>query len=81
MFKLEDMDKFSYEMAKAYSKEGSVIVYKLETGNFAIVCDIKEDSSSVVSTENGLVLSPEELDGLEDNEYLLIPEGSLNEED
>jgi hypothetical protein len=81
MFKLEDMDEFSYNMTKAYSKEGSVIVYRLETGNFAIISDIKKDSPSVMSTESGLVLSQEGLADWEGADYLFIPEGSLDKEE
>jgi hypothetical protein len=80
MFKLEDMDEFSFNIAKAYSKEGSVIVHRLETGNFAIIPGIKKDNTSVISTESGLILSKRELDDWEGTDYIFIHEGSLDKE-
>jgi hypothetical protein len=81
MFKLEDMDEVSCTIAKDMSKEGSVIIYKLKGGSFAIVPGIEKDSPLVMSTESGLALSPKELEELEDDDYLFIPEGSFDKDE
>lgn len=78
MFKLEDMDEFTSSMVKDLSKEGSVIVNRLKGGGFAIIPGIKKDSPSVISTENGPVLSKEGLADWDGADYLFIPEKSLD---
>jgi hypothetical protein len=81
MLKPEDFDKTTYEFFKDLSREGSVIVTRLEkSGCDVVVYGIKNDSPSIRSTENGPVLSEEKLGELEGREHLFIPEGSYDKE-
>jgi spermidine/putrescine-binding protein len=81
MLRPEDIDKMDYDLAKAFSKESSVVILKLESGTIATVCGYDEDDGSVQSTENGPVLSQKGIDSLGGAEYLFIPKGSHNKDD
>jgi hypothetical protein len=63
MLKLEDLDEFNRDYATYLSRKGSVIVVRVESGTVIINDGIEKDSPSVRSTENGLVLSQEGIDG------------------
>jgi hypothetical protein len=76
MLKPEDFDKFSYDLAKDMSKEGSVIITKLKSGTHIITHGLTNNDSDVRSTENGPVISDEAVDKLNGLDYLFIPEKS-----
>jgi hypothetical protein len=81
MLKPEDLDKFSYDLAKDMSKEGSVLIAKLESGTHVITYGLTKDDPDIRSTESGPVLSQEGIKSLGSLDYLFIPEGSNDKED
>jgi hypothetical protein len=81
MLKPEDVDEMSYLLAKEMSKEGSVLIVKLEDGTNVISYGLTKDDTDVRSTENGLVISQEAIDNLDGLEYLFIPEGSCDDDE